>query len=285
MTWFLVSLLCAAAESAKDALSKVAGRQSDALTLALAGILFPLPFFYFALAWNGAIPQADGTFLIALIGHSLIFAFSLWLYMEAVRIAPLSLTVPLICFTPAFFLLTSPLMTGETFSSLGILATALIALGAYALFFDRRNNDLLGPLKAVVRDRGARNMLLVAFLWSVSGNFDRLGILHSNAVFWGACDLSLIALILFTARWLQGGGSPLFTRFHARMAFCNGLSILFYYWGATIQKVAYVVTVKRCSVLFGVVIGYFLFGEQNIRQRLFGACLMFLGVLCIAFAR
>jgi uncharacterized membrane protein len=52
----------------------------------------------------------------------------------------------------------------------------------------------------------------------------------------------------------------------------------------SLAKVAYVISVKRMSLLIGVFYGYLFFKEKNIRERLFGATLMFIGFLMVVNA-
>jgi uncharacterized membrane protein len=49
----------------------------------------------------------------------------------------------------------------------------------------------------------------------------------------------------------------------------------------SLAHVAYVITIKRMSLIIGVLYGYFFFKEKNIRERLFGAMLMFVGFVMI----
>ena len=46
-------------------------------------------------------------------------------------------------------------------------------------------------------------------------------------------------------------------------------------------QAAYMLSVKRSSLLFGVLFGAVVFKEENIRQRLLGAAIMMCGVLII----
>jgi uncharacterized membrane protein len=52
-----------------------------------------------------------------------------------------------------------------------------------------------------------------------------------------------------------------------------------------LTKVAYMISVKRTSLLIGVLYGYFLFREENIRGRFLGALLMFAGFVLVVSAR
>ncbi|MCX5719013.1 MAG: EamA/RhaT family transporter, partial [Nitrospirae bacterium] len=52
----------------------------------------------------------------------------------------------------------------------------------------------------------------------------------------------------------------------------------------SLANVAYVISVKRISIIIGVLFGYLFFKEKNIRERLLGATLMFSGFVIIIVA-
>jgi uncharacterized membrane protein len=52
----------------------------------------------------------------------------------------------------------------------------------------------------------------------------------------------------------------------------------------SLAQVAYVITIKRMSLVIGVLYGYLFFREKNIRERLLGAALMFLGFAIVVTA-
>ena len=60
----------------------------------------------------------------------------------------------------------------------------------------------------------------------------------------------------------------------AAMIFSHTLAI-------SLIQAAYMLSVKRSSILFGVLFGALVFKEEKIRERLFGACIMMCGVLMI----
>jgi len=49
-------------------------------------------------------------------------------------------------------------------------------------------------------------------------------------------------------------------------------------------QVAYMISIKRLSLLFAILYGIFLFKEQNLRERLIGGIIIIAGATCIAFA-
>jgi glucose uptake protein GlcU len=52
----------------------------------------------------------------------------------------------------------------------------------------------------------------------------------------------------------------------------------------SLVNVAYMISLKRTSLVMGVIYGYFFFREKNIRERLSGALLMFIGFIMIVTA-
>jgi hypothetical protein len=97
---------------------------------------------------------------------------AMWLYMQAIRESPLSLTLPYLAFTPVFNTLTGYLILGETVSWTGFSGILLVVLGAWLLNLEAAQNgaglNLLAPFRAITRERGSRLMLMVAAIYSLT---------------------------------------------------------------------------------------------------------------------
>jgi len=136
-------------------------------------------------------------------------------------------------------------------------------------------------------------MLVVAFLYSISVNYDKVVVERSDPVFASAVVLSLLACIFLlqaSIPVLSGKSYPPLPREKSR-----GTSLLMIALGLvltmeavtvntayTLSLVPYVIAIKRLSVLFGVIIGGYLFREGSIRQRAFGTIVMVTGTVLIA---
>ena len=46
------------------------------------------------------------------------------------------------------------------------------------------SDGLLGPFKALLRKKGPKLMLFVAFLFSITSNIDKIGAQNSSPIFW-----------------------------------------------------------------------------------------------------
>jgi uncharacterized membrane protein len=55
-----------------------------------------------------------------------------------------------------------------------------------------------------------------------------------------------------------------------------------HFYAVSMANVAYMIAVKRTSLHFGVLYGFLLFGERQMRERLLGAVLMFSGFVLVA---
>jgi len=68
------------------------------------------------------------------------------------------------------------------------------------------------------------------------------------------------------------------------MSLFTTTTYIFQMTALSLTLVAYVISLKRVSGLISVFLGHFILGEPNLRERLFGAFLMFLGVVFIVLA-
>jgi len=66
---------------------------------------------------------------------------------------------------------------------------------------------------------------------------------------------------------------------------CEFVATITYVLGLSLAKVAYVISVRRLSVLFGVFYGFVLFKESGLGERLAGALLMLAGFVLIVCSR
>lgn len=288
MPWFPVALAVAFFAAGESALLKKFFGHLGPLELTAASLLYPLPFLFALLPFIPVPEHVPAAFwwtipiLVPLNGAGILC------HMSALSLAPLSLVMPLLSFTPAFVILTGWLVLGETLNTPGILGIAAIVVGSYVLNLDaRRPGDWLAPLKAPLKERGPRLMLAASALYAFSAVVGKRMVLLTNPVFSGlvffpildtAC---LLGLVLF-GRVRLGG---VLSRPLAGLA-CGAVSCAHYLthlWGISLVQAAYMIAVKRLSGLFSVAFGRLLFGEKKIFLRIAGALCMFCGTLAIAF--
>ena len=286
MLWLVLSLATALAVATQDAWVKRHFSGYGAFEMAAVQFLYSLPPLGLALALI-PVPPIGPDFAWSFLAGFPLNGVAFPLYMRAIRLSPLSLTVPYLAFTPVFMILTGFLFLGETPSPEGAAGIGLICAGGYTLNIDPRRFGPLEPIRAVFRERGSWTMLVVAFIYSFASVIGKRAILASSPLFF---TLSVFAvfnagmLLLLSAagkvrpsalvrRPVRGAAAGLLFFLHA----------VLHGWAISLTRAAYMIAVKRLSIVFGVAYGKFLFREENLAFRFGGAALMVAGTILIAF--
>ncbi|MEG3833807.1 MULTISPECIES: EamA family transporter [unclassified Microcoleus] len=285
MTWLILGLLTAFFEAVKDVFGKQNLKKSDEYVVAWSLSFFSVIFLIPWVVYTG-IPALNSQFWLALLIGGSINAVTSLLYIKAIKVSDLSLTLPLVALTPLFMLVTSPLIVGEypkIFDYIGIL---LIVLGSYLLNIKEKSKGYLAPFKALLDEPGPKLMLIVALLWSIASNFDKIGVTNSSPIFWlfslfGTISVLLLPVLLHKT---PNPGRKILKQLPmlAAMGSLNAMGVLFQMQALTLTFVVQVIAIKRTSVLMGVLFGHLIFKEKDIQQRLLGAGIMILGVLFIS---
>jgi uncharacterized membrane protein len=285
LTWLILGIFTAFFEAVKDVFSKQNLKKSDEYVVAWSLSFFSVIFLTPWVIYTG-IPALNSQFWFSLLIGGSINAVTALLYIKAIKVSDLSLTVPLVALTPLFMLLTSPLIVGEYpkfFDYIGIL---LIVIGSYLLNIKEKSQGYLAPFKALVNEPGPKFMLIVAFLWSITSNFDKIGVQNSSPIFWlfsifGTMSILLLPVLLYKT---PNPSRKIIKQLPmlAAMGFLNAIGVLCQMQALTLTLVVQVIAIKRTSVLMGVLFGHFIFKEKDIQQRLLGAGVMILGVFFIS---
>ena len=286
LVWLPLALGSALAVSLADLSTKRCFGDLSPYAMALVRWLFPLPFLA-ALGIFLPWPPLDSTFWLAGAAALPLELLAAFIYMKVLKICHLSLCLPLLAFTPVFLILTGWLLLGEALGFIGLAGIALVAGGSYFLGLGRERRAWWAPLAALVREPGARLMLLVAATFSITSALGKLAILHSDPAFFGVfyptvvggCLLAGYPLSpvregnLLRARWLAG----------LLVGLAAAAEIICHVFGMSLAPAAYLIAVKRTSILFSVVLGGWVLGERPLVPRLLASALMVTGVALIAW--
>ncbi len=283
--WILLSFITAVCEAAKDGLCKKSLQNLDVFTIAWVWKVFSLPFIL-PLIFFAPIPEAlSREFWIALLVGGGLNILATVLYIRAISISDLSITLPLLSFTPVFLLFISPVLVGDVPTPLGYLGVLFIVGGSYLLGIGERAT-FFSPIRALVRDPGARLMLGVALLWSVAANMDKIGVMATSPFFWAVCVQSFISLgltgVLFCMRSSIQGKLRLHLLPLLLIGLVTGIGFVSQMAAIKIGLVPYVIAIKRTSIVLGVLIGGVFFLEKDIKTRVGATLVMLAGVLLIA---
>ncbi len=284
MAWFLFALLGAALSASYYGLTKKFLAEVDRYILAAGSFLTTSALLLIVSLIRG-VPQISAGFHSAVLATGVLNVVAVFLYYRALETTDLSLAVPMIAFTPVFLVLTSFLMLGELPTLLGTVGIVLVVLGSYTINVSRDSRGLFAPFKKIFENRGLVYMLIVAFLYSLSSNFDKLVVQHSDPVFasaatYGFFGLAFIPIAVYKSdRPFTALGDSYHKLFLVGLVLAvMAVAINVAY---TISIVPYVIAIKRTSILFSVAFGGYFFREGNMLQRGIGALFMTAGAALI----
>lgn len=209
-------------------------------------------------------------------------------FIEALALAPLSLTIPLLSLTPALAALAAVPLVEELPSPLQTSGILMVVAGALYLSLDGDRTSLANLWRALRRQRGTQLMVVVAVAWSLAIPLDKLALkqssisVHSLGLTFGVA-LGCLAILL--ARRQLGDLAAvrrvpgLFAASLAVSSVATALQLV----ALTMAWVSLVETFKRgFGNLTSIVFGRAFFGEPVTAPKLVAVGLMVAGVVLIA---
>jgi drug/metabolite transporter (DMT)-like permease len=288
-SWVLLSLIAAFTLATSDALTKKALTSHNEYIIAWLRIVFSLPLLII-IFFLIPVPELDNEFYTAFAFSLPLEILSIILYIKALRLSPLSLTLPFLALTPVFLIFVSYIVLGEKVSLAGGMGIFFIAAGSYTLNISKIREGILEPIRAITKERGSVLMIGVALIYSLTSSLGKVAIQHSSPLFFGTTYFAALALFFAPiALYKQNKnkdekikGKTIFSVilpgiFYSLMVISHMIAI-------SLAKVAYVISVKRMSLIIGVFYGYLFFKEKQIGERLIGASMMFTGFIMVVTA-
>ena len=285
MSWFVYAFVCALSLATADALSKKALDDNiDSSIVAWVRTGYTLPFMAFIIPFIEK-PELDSIFYMAMFLAVPLDIIALLLYMKAIKVSPLSLTLPFLSLTPVFLIGTSYIILGERPDKSGFIGIVLVVIGAYLLNVHTISRGLLEPFKAIAKEQGSVLMIIVAFTFSIGACIGKIAVQHSNPIFFSVVYSFLLSLFLFLV--ISFRNKQFLSKVTSRpilfllIGILITIMIITHVKAINLVEVAYMVSVKRLSILFGVIYGVVFFKETNIKERLLGATVMVSGIIMI----
>jgi drug/metabolite transporter (DMT)-like permease len=283
MIWVLPALGAAFFMAAADGLTK---RYFSDLPLAQA-VLVRLS----GLAVSGLVilsivpwPELDSWFYWGVAAALPAEVAAVFLYIRALQISPLSLTVPFTAFTPAFSMIPGMLILGEAPSWQGFMGLGLLVAGIYGLNLHRFKQGWLAPFKAVTTEKGSWMMLLVSLLYAYTAVMGRGIVLHSSP--WFVAGIYPVILFTCVSIGLAAKGKLDFS-WKKRplpvlaLALCMAAMAVCHFQAVALVQTAYMVAVKRLSIVFAMAYGALVFKEAKPFQHLAAGVVVVLGGVII----
>jgi uncharacterized membrane protein len=283
MVWFIFALLAAFLDATYYALTKKILKDVNPYVLG-SGTFLTGSVILLIISLVIGIPKIGSGFYFAVLATVLLNIISVIIYYKALTITDLSLAIPMLAFTPIFLIFTSSIMLGEFPTVFGIIGILLIVIGSYVLNLGRKKG-LLEPFKGFLKNKGMMLMLLVAFLFSIASNYDKLVLKNSDS-FFGSAIAGLLMGIFFLVLSLIKKQKIIvaYKKNFFSFILLTGLTAVgtvLINFALLEQIVPYVNALKRISILFSVLYGGLMFKEKDMKKRLVGALIMLAGVVLI----
>lgn len=287
MAWFWVALTCAVSLALADSFTKKYFSNFSGFSILLIRLALPgLVLLPYSIVLGLPDVPADFWFLILILVPLEILA--MWLYVLSIRDTPLHLSLPYFAFTPVFVILTGYIFLDESVSLGGAVGISLIVAGTYLLNIEHIKKswaNLFAPFTAIFRLRGSILMLLAAFIYSFTAVLSKKAMLYTEPESFGALYFSLIGLVtLIIIITIQPSVlKKIFEKPGAisLVSILMAVMVVTHFIALSQVETAYMLSVKRTSMIFGMLLGAWMFRDMSFKQHLPAGLVMLVGVILI----
>jgi uncharacterized membrane protein len=285
VTALLLVVACSLGWAGFDLLRKLLVREIPPVALVFLLTIGSAPLF--AAWWIAAGSGLPGPgYWLPALGSVAINIVANLLFLQGMRIAPLSVTVPLLSLTPAFATLLAIPLLGERPTGRDALGILMVIAGAIWLHWRPRATEAV-PHDRRTAVKGASMVALTAFLWSLTIPLDKLSVERGPAQFHGVVLTAGVAFGVLVVLIGQGR-----LREIGKVRQAPGLLVLALVVSSAalaLQLLAlpqvYVGTVETLKRGIGnfmaLLSGWAFFGEAVTPRKIFAVGLMALGVALI----
>lgn len=249
----------------------------------------PLTILYVIPTYT-SIPLDNFLFLLTTAISTLGFITANILIIKATEYSPLSLTVPFLAITPIPAILIEFIVLGNTPTLYGFTGILLVAIGGYVLNASKSKNGILEPIKAIAREKGSLLAILAAITFALGGTLTKYAVEASNETafitMWAIINIIVATPLVLICGKCKTQIKNTFNKKNFTKLFAMGSMFAIAYIAYSIAIVdanaSYILALKRTSGLFSVLIGWLIFKEIKITERMAGATIMVAGVVLIA---
>ena len=232
------------------------------------------------------VPKVAVDFYIVVLINSIIMIIAMLFLIKSLHISDLSLSIPMLSFTPAFLLVTSYFMLKEYPNFLGFVGIILTVADSYVINISHIKNGYLEPFKKIFKNRGVLYMIITSFLFSITSNLVKIGINLSNPAYFMFVTYLLISILIMPVFLKKTGFKEL--KFNSKWILILGISTavmeMLIAVAVKFAIIPYIISLKRTSVIFSVIIGAYFFKEKNFKATIMGSAIMFFGALLITLS-
>jgi len=280
-TGLIIAVLASLCWGSVDAVRKALAERITPLALATLLAAGKIPGFALWAAVDGSwsIPPA---YILPGLGVVVTALIASVLFLWALRLSPLSVSIPMLSLTPAFAVLIAFLLLDEAPTGRQQIGIGAVVTGAFFL-----NTGIQSVRGGRWGDPGAWIMVAVSALWAAAMTLDKVAMQYTDAPTHGIVHVTLIALLLLLFTVVRGQWRTLAEV--RTMGGLYGAAIVLGTLATALQLVAIQVvlvsvveTIKRfVGLTMSVVNGRIFFREPVGRRKVFAIIWMGAGVFLL----
>ena len=212
--------------------------------------------------------------------------FSALLFLKAIQQSDLSLTIPLLSFSPMFSSIFSFFFLNEQLSKIQYFGVFLIIFGALILYSKKLTlEEFLKSFKVILKNSSAKLMIIVSIIWSLTPVLDKLCLEHSSVNFHGLIQsLGMIILLIFLSKKdkVQTVNTKKNWRLILLTVFVGSTATILQFYAILTNYVPIMESIKRSvGQLSSVFLGRIFFNEKINKPKVIGVIVLSVGVYFI----
>jgi len=284
----LFGLFAALSKTGKSVVVKTAAQATNEyLTTATMRIITTIILLPLAVYFGGPnYIDFNTQFWIAVTANTILLGTIGILITKAYKLSDVSLISPLLGFTPIVTILPTVLLVDDEFTTLGIIGVLLTSIGGFIALSD--GNFQKSQFKNAINDKGVYLIGMVLLIVGFIPPFDKIGVQQTSPIVWPTViNLTSGIFVLIALSYFQGYNKGTLKKNWKVLLLVSIFHAGIWYGQAAAYELAnpaYVVSIKRVSIIFTVLIGNQIYNEENLKWRLIGSSLIVIGVLLLTTA-
>ena len=217
----------------------------------------------------------------------IIGVISALLFLKAISNSELSLTIPLLSFTPLFSAVLSYFLLNEKLTAIQYFAISFIIIGALILYSSSfKISSIFQSIITIKENLSAKIMIIVAFSWSITPILDKISLKYSSINIHGLFQSlgMLLILIFFSISEIKKLKQFKVNKINLILLtiFIGITATILQFYAILNNYVPIMEAIKRTIGQFGsLFFGYFVFKEKITSQKIVGLIFLSVGILNI----
>ena len=155
-----------------------------------------LIFFFFSLFFSNLL-VSDPNYFLYLIIISVLSLLAIFCFLKAIKIGEISMSIPLLSYSPLLSLLFSNYFLGENLEAQQYFGVATIFFGSFILYSKSlKVQDLLLSPVTLMKNKGAQLIICVTIIWSIIPVLDKKSLTYTDIYLHGFLQSLLIVFLL-----------------------------------------------------------------------------------------